>query len=40
MRDLVDILGRFFETTEKLGSSKYVTIFYIVPSILVNKKFK
>ncbi|CAG8850344.1 2350_t:CDS:2, partial [Gigaspora margarita] len=34
MRDLVDILGPFFETTEELGGSKYITIFYILLSIL------
>ncbi|CAG8821996.1 41951_t:CDS:2, partial [Gigaspora margarita] len=34
MKDLVDILGPFFETTEKLGGSEYITISYILSSIL------
>ncbi|CAG8831746.1 6392_t:CDS:2, partial [Gigaspora margarita] len=34
MRDLVNILGPFYETTEELGCSKYITISYIFPSIL------
>lgn len=34
MRDLVNILGHFFEVTEELGGSKYATISYMFPSIL------
>ncbi|CAG8544701.1 11448_t:CDS:2, partial [Scutellospora calospora] len=33
IRDLVNILGLFFETTEKLGGSEYITISYILLSI-------
>ncbi|KAF0552908.1 zinc finger bed domain-containing protein 1-like [Gigaspora margarita] len=34
MQDIVNILGPFFEVTEVLGSSKYSTFSYIIPSIL------
>ncbi|CAG8750834.1 20207_t:CDS:2, partial [Cetraspora pellucida] len=34
MRDIVNILGPFFEVTELLGGSEYVTFFYMIPSIL------
>ncbi|CAG8765904.1 39639_t:CDS:2, partial [Gigaspora margarita] len=34
MHDLVKILGPFFEVTKKLGGSEYVTIFFMIPSIL------
>ncbi|CAG8851397.1 29247_t:CDS:2, partial [Gigaspora margarita] len=34
MKDLVVILGPFYETTEELGGSEYVTISYMFPSIL------
>ncbi|CAG8722219.1 19642_t:CDS:1, partial [Racocetra fulgida] len=34
MRDIVNILGPFFEVTELLGGSEYITFFYMIPSIL------
>ncbi|CAG8560195.1 17814_t:CDS:2, partial [Cetraspora pellucida] len=34
MKDLVNILGPFCEVTEVLGGSEYISISYIVPSIL------
>ncbi|CAG8450078.1 335_t:CDS:2 [Scutellospora calospora] len=34
MRDIVNILGHFFEVTELLGSSEYVTFSYMITSIL------
>ncbi|CAG8852558.1 42040_t:CDS:1, partial [Gigaspora margarita] len=34
MRDIVNILGPFFEVTEVLGGSEYATFSYMIPSIL------
>ncbi|CAG8489150.1 22907_t:CDS:2, partial [Cetraspora pellucida] len=34
MQDIVNILGSFFEVTELLGGSEYVTFSYMIPSIL------
>ncbi|CAG8798897.1 14779_t:CDS:1 [Gigaspora margarita] len=34
MKDLVEILGPFYETTEALGGSEYITISYMFLSIL------